>query len=332
MRPAIIPCWPGHGRHRTDHTVARTRVADNARSAGPAAGSSRRAVTRSGSGSPVSESIRRVMGGCCVLVAPRSAATTRRTSLTSGTEAGGPSVVAAGSTVPDMVRINAVLLDAGGVFTLPAAHVVVPALRSVGVDATRFDVERAHYEAVAAYDRSEGGRGERPYLAALARALGTDGDRITKAAAALERAIEAHHGLWSSVRAESLSGLRAIADTGVAIALVSNAEGKVEEELRHHGICQVGPGPRVPVGCVIDSTVVGVKKPDPHIFEIALRRLAVPPEAALHVGDSLHADVEGAQAAGIHALHFDPYELCRGGDHEDIASLRDAARWLTSRL
>lgn len=43
-------------------------------------------------------------------------------------------------------------------------------------------------------------------------------------------------------------------------------------------------------------------KPDPEPFERALDRLGVPAERAVYVGDSLHGDVGGAQAAGLEAV------------------------------
>ena len=49
---------------------------------------------------------------------------------------------------------------------------------------------------------------------------------------------------------------------------------------------------------VVTSAEAGAPKPDPRIFELALERLRVPPQRALHVGDS-EADEEGARAAGM---------------------------------
>jgi HAD superfamily hydrolase (TIGR01509 family) len=49
---------------------------------------------------------------------------------------------------------------------------------------------------------------------------------------------------------------------------------------------------------VVTSAEAGAPKPDPRIFELALGRLRVPPERALHIGDS-EADEEGARAAGM---------------------------------
>ncbi len=50
---------------------------------------------------------------------------------------------------------------------------------------------------------------------------------------------------------------------------------------------------------VVISDAVGLRKPRPEIFEAVLARLGVAPEQALHVGDSLRADVIGAAGLGI---------------------------------
>ena len=47
----------------------------------------------------------------------------------------------------------------------------------------------------------------------------------------------------------------------------------------------------------------------------------MPADRAVHVGDSVHADVEGARAAGVTPVHFDPYGLCKAQGHEHAASL-----------
>jgi FMN phosphatase YigB (HAD superfamily) len=47
------------------------------------------------------------------------------------------------------------------------------------------------------------------------------------------------------------------------------------------------------------SDAVGLRKPRREIFEAVLEGLGVPPQQALHVGDSLRADVEGAAALGM---------------------------------
>ena len=56
---------------------------------------------------------------------------------------------------------------------------------------------------------------------------------------------------------------------------------------------------------VVSSAEAGAPKPDPRPFELALSRVGVGPERALHVGDS-DADHDGARAAG---LAFEPVPL-----------------------
>jgi len=53
---------------------------------------------------------------------------------------------------------------------------------------------------------------------------------------------------------------------------------------------------------ILCSRDLGVRKPDPRIFHHVLQRMDVRPEEAVHVGDSLEADVEGALKAGMKAI------------------------------
>ncbi len=55
---------------------------------------------------------------------------------------------------------------------------------------------------------------------------------------------------------------------------------------------------------VINSEMAGVKKPNPFIFELALRKAATSPDRSIMIGDSLEADIQGAIAVGLHVLHF----------------------------
>jgi len=53
---------------------------------------------------------------------------------------------------------------------------------------------------------------------------------------------------------------------------------------------------------ILCSRDLGVRKPHPRIFRYVLERMGVEPERAVHVGDSLEADVEGALRAGMAAI------------------------------
>jgi putative hydrolase of the HAD superfamily len=50
------------------------------------------------------------------------------------------------------------------------------------------------------------------------------------------------------------------------------------------------------------SSRVGVRKPDPRIYRVALDQLGLPPTEVLYVGDRLLEDVKGPKALGMRAL------------------------------
>jgi putative hydrolase of the HAD superfamily len=57
---------------------------------------------------------------------------------------------------------------------------------------------------------------------------------------------------------------------------------------------------------VTNSERVGVKKPNPLIFQFALNQANSSPEKSVMIGDNLEADILGAQAVGMHHLFFNP--------------------------
>jgi putative hydrolase of the HAD superfamily len=232
-------------------------------------------------------------------------------------------------------EVEAVFLDVGGVFHLPDPERVGPALRRAGLDGP-IDVDvldRAHYAGAKALEVWPEGDVRvglwDAYLQAYAVEAGVPEECLDDAVAELDVAF-AEKGVWSRVAPGSLNGLRALAATGVALAIVSNSDGTLEARLRNEGICQVGAGPGVPMTVVIDSDVVGVAKPDPAIFRIALEATGVAPERALHIGDTVGADVDGALAAGVRPVHLDPYGFCRDGSHPHVPDLVTVAAVLTS--
>ena len=76
---------------------------------------------------------------------------------------------------------------------------------------------------------------------------------------------------------------------------------------------------------IIDSHIVGVAKPDPRIFQIALERLGVGPDEVRFAGDIYSIDVEGARAAGIEARLIDQHRRYTWVEHEKIRHIGGAA-------
>lgn len=88
--------------------------------------------------------------------------------------------------------------------------------------------------------------------------------------------------------AQALAGLRA---RGLELAVVANWDCSLRGQLVALGLERF-------LSAVVTSAETGVAKPDPAIFRVALERIRVSPERALHIGDE-PGDESGAAAAGM---------------------------------
>jgi putative hydrolase of the HAD superfamily len=248
-------------------------------------------------------------------------------------------VSAPGSPEPISEKVSAILLDAGGVLIFPEPASILPPLRAAGVDPDLATLERAHYRAMATQDTEAlppvRDTWWRDYLLSYIAACGVAADRAEPLADQMSRGIRGH--AWAHVGLGVMDGLRAVAALGLPMGVVSNSDGSVEGDLRRLGVCHVPDGREpaaegIPMGVILDSAVVGVAKPDPEIFRLALDALRIPPGGAvLHVGDSLRYDVAGALAAGLQPVHMDPYRFCPApGGHRHVRSLAELAQALVS--
>lgn len=108
---------------------------------------------------------------------------------------------------------------------------------------------------------------------------------------------------------DAVPALAALRDRGVRLAVISNWDERLPGLLD-------GLGLAARLDAVVRSSEVGYEKPDPRIFFTALERLgeefAADPESAVHVGDRLKEDVEGAANVGMRAVLLD-----RRGRHAD---------------
>jgi putative hydrolase of the HAD superfamily len=259
--------------------------------------------------------------------------------------------------VTSTAPVSAILLDAGGVLLFPEPDLTLPTLRAAGLSPDLVTLERAHYQAMVGQDLAATpptpGTWRHDYLLSYVTACGVDGSQSAALAADLVPAFTGTS--WAHVGTGTLDGLRALAALGLPLGVVSNSDGTVQSQLRQAGVCYVpdttdtthtqhapretdathetraareqAPPAGVPVGVIVDSAVVGVAKPDPAIFRIALDALGVPAsDTVLYVGDSLRYDVAGAVAAGLQPVHFDPYGYCPAPEgHRHVSSLAGLA-------
>ncbi|MDH3699516.1 MAG: YjjG family noncanonical pyrimidine nucleotidase [Flavobacteriaceae bacterium] len=79
---------------------------------------------------------------------------------------------------------------------------------------------------------------------------------------------------------------------------------------------------------IVNSEMAGVKKPNPGIFRLALEEAKVGPEKALMIGDNLEADILGAQAVGIRAIHYNAHKEPAHGHCDMIDDLIEIKSYL----
>jgi putative hydrolase of the HAD superfamily len=192
----------------------------------------------------------------------------------------------------------AVLLDALGTlltFEPPAPHLRA-ALRELGIDVSE-EVAAAAIGAEIAYYRAHLHEGRdaasladlrRRAAEAMRPALGADVDGET-----LTRALLA--SLRFRAYPDAAPALRELRALGVRLVVVSNWDVSLYERLAQTGLAELVDG-------AVASAELGHAKPDRAIFDHALELAGAPAAAALHAGDSVKADVQGALAAGLRAV------------------------------
>lgn len=208
------------------------------------------------------------------------------------------------SVLPELARRDVVIFDAGGTL--------------IGLDHDRLAEAIGDGEAVPPPERLEAAE-------ARARRWADDGVRSRMSARELwngyfERLLmdagladrellgvierlwvmNAERSLWRMPVPGARAVLEKLRAAGRRLAVVSNAEGNVERDLLEAGFGGL-------LETVVDSHRVGVAKPDPRIFDIALGRLGVEADRCLYVGDVPAFDVAGALAAGIPPVLVDPW-------------------------
>ena len=226
-------------------------------------------------------------------------------------------------------RFDVVFLDAGGVLVSPDPDQIAARLADADLTIDRRRLFEAHYRAVKAMDETPDGDGYGAYYRAYVASVGLTGADADRGVEVLTD-VWATSNVWTAPLPWTATGLEALAATGLPIVIVSNADGTVAELLAAAAVCQVGAGDGTPITHVIDSTVVGVAKPDPRIFELALEVVDAAPDRAVHVGDAYSFDVLGARAAGVHPVLMDPLGIRADADCDRVGSLDELVAHLAA--
>ena len=207
-------------------------------------------------------------------------------------------------------RIRAIFFDAGNTLLYPRLDERARDLSEAGFPARVEDfhaAERAAKQRLDLWLWPQIQKGEVPrtidhyywaeylsLLMGLIRAPETEHARLIRLVADGFRDIRT----WSVVMPETPPYLASLKAEGYFLGVISNSVGTLAGQLQNTGL-------RGYFQAIFDSAIVGVEKPHPEIFQMALASAAVEANAAVFVGDTNATDVGGAQLAGLHGVLID---------------------------
>jgi len=123
--------------------------------------------------------------------------------------------------------------------------------------------------------------------------------------------------LWCVADPSARTVLTELKQRGFMLAVISNTEdGRLIDSLTAAGISDV-------FDLLIDSHIVGYRKPDKRIFQLALDKLGVDAHEAAYIGDSYHIDALGARAAALRGILLDPFDVYPESECPRIKSLNE---------
>lgn len=115
---------------------------------------------------------------------------------------------------------------------------------------------------------------------------------------------------------DAVPALERVRGLGLTTGLVSNASELARRVLRHLDMERL-------FDTVVISEEVGVRKPDPRIFKIALERAGSSPSGTLFLGDKPATDIAGATGAGLRGVLVDRRDTFPDSGLVRIRSLDD---------
>jgi putative hydrolase of the HAD superfamily len=236
-------------------------------------------------------------------------------------------------TVRSRPALRAVFFDAGNTLLRMNYWAIAGELGRHRIAVSADAVQRAEWRARVRLDRelsrrrgvsTENRRTGRRYLRFVLEELGVRDEAVVAAVAEWRSRYNLPVGLWNSADPDAAAALRATRDTGLCAAVISNSNGSVRMALEAVGLARH-------LDFVLDSAEVGVEKPDPRIFALALERAGLTPAEAVYVGDMYSVDVVGARAAGMDAVLLDPGGCWGRRDCRAAPGVLAAVRLIVSR-
>lgn len=206
--------------------------------------------------------------------------------------------------------VRAIFFDAGNTLLRMNYAVIAAELERHAVRVAPETVQRAEWRARVRLDdeilapsrpgdSTESGSTANRYVSYLLDGLGVTDAAMIEEMAAWWRQYNRPVGIWNVADPDAPAVLARVREAGLRAAVISNSNGSVRAILDALGLT-------TRLDFVLDSGELGVEKPNPRIFELALTRTHVAPVEAVYIGDLYSIDVRGARAAGMHAILLDP--------------------------
>lgn len=126
---------------------------------------------------------------------------------------------------------------------------------------------------------------------------------------------------WHRCYPESRWTLEEIQTLGYELGVISNATEEVQDRLRELDLARY-------FGSITYSQEVGVNKPDPRIFLVALKRGGCAPDEAIHVGNTYEEDVLGARSVGATPVLVDRHNERPDADCPRVRDLQGVIDFL----
>jgi putative hydrolase of the HAD superfamily len=195
-----------------------------------------------------------------------------------------------------MPELRAVVSDFGGVLTSPLVQAFATAHDGIEIPPEAYGKAMAAVTArgdeLPLFALERGEISEAEFLGELERGLGEVLGRpvsLEGFATRLMAALEPNDELFAYYRR--------LRDRGLRLALLTNNVREWEPLWRS----------KLPIDdvfeTVVDSGFVGMRKPEPGIYELTLERLALPAQACVFV-DDLQINVDAAEALGMHGVVY----------------------------
>ncbi len=207
-------------------------------------------------------------------------------------------------------KVRAIFFDAGNTLVFPRVDVLVDAVRSLGYSAAPEDFYESERLAKRKLDEwlwPQIHSGEIPagvdsyywvdYLTRLVEQLKVpleDRLRVAESLGENYKNIE----VWTRVFQGTEEYLARLRGDGYYLAVISNSIGRMEELMNFVGMTKY-------LSFVFDSAIVGVEKPHPRIFQMALEKSGMSAAKSIFVGDVYSTDIGGARGAGMEGVLID---------------------------